>query len=1197
MLKTFRSGLFRPNAKFAQICAGGLLLLMICGLSPAPAPAQQLADPLPSSFVHPPSSAKPQVWWHWVNGNVSKPGITADLEAMKRAGIGGGTICSLGDFAPEGPAHFNSDLWWDDIKFAMKEAGRLGLELGVENCEGWSSSGGPWVKPEDAMKMLVWSEADVTSGAPATIHLAQPPTRHDFYRDAIVVAFPSIASEAGPSLADITPKLMASGKPVDTSFLFGGDGARSVAIPGGMGDSAGLTIDCRTPFTAAALRFSHGNRFAGGHAELDSSSDGLTWKKVADAGTPGDSIDWLGHTTFAPVTARYFRVLFEDGSGRSVDTDLAMLNLFGPGPSTRDVVHTADAIDLSSRMRPDGTLAWTPPAGRWTVVRFGYSDVGAVNHPASKYGIGLECDKLSRVALDHHFAGFVDRVIATGASVPGQALQWSFIDSYETGPQNWTDDFPAQFKTRTGYTLAPWLIAFTGRTVESTDRTNRFRYDFTRTISDLWDSNYWGYFGDLMHKHGLKSQIEAYGNGQFDTVRSSGLADMSMSEFWYPGAGDARLAKQAASAAHIYGNTLVGAEAFTAGGDYFDATPWKMKREGDNIMAAGVNRFYFHSGAHQPWTDGRAPGMTWDYGIFQNRNNTWYETGKDYFTYLTRCESLLQQGHFVGDILAYEGEEGNGGQSLFAPSAGYASDEIDGTLLLTSLTVDHGVLALPSGQRYPILALANTQSMSLPVLEKVAALVRSGAVVFGPRPEHALGLAGYPESETKLTKIADELWGKIDGRSIIKNHVGKGWVYWTGDFKNVAAVLDDRHIAPDFSSNARGGSLRFLHRRIGQVDSYFLSSQSLGSVTANATFRVSGKQPEIWDPQKGTMIDAAVWHEDGMGRTQVPLQLTPGQSLFVVFRRPAPKNHLVSMTSATEVADRARALVITRAIYGDLAGNGGTRDITPQVTRAIQDNQLDLIIENALAGTDPAVNILKSAKIDYTIDGKPGSVIVAENGSLTLPPAEFHASPFQVVRGANGEVQLLATTPGSYTVKDSSGKITTKQIAATPAPITVGGPWVVHFATRWGGPATTTFDSLVDWTQRPEPGIKYYSGTAEYDKTIDVPADWMRLGRVITLNLGDLESLANVTLNGHDLGCLWSPPYRTDVTGILRSGPNTLVIKVTDTWVNRLIGDDGLPSEQRRTSTTRSFYSANSPLIPSGLFGPVTLVAADPVAL
>ena len=724
-------------------------------------------------------------------------------------------------------------------------------------------------------------------------------------------------------------------------------------------------------------------------------------------------------------------------------------------------------------------------------------------------------------------------------------------------------------------------------------------FDFTRTISELWDSNYYGYFADLLHQHGLKAQVEAYGNGTFDTVRSSGLADMSMSEYWYPSQGDARLAKQVASAAHVYGHSLVGAESFTAGGNYFDATPWKMKREGDNILAAGVNRFYFHSGAHQPWTDGRAPGMTWAFGIFQNRNNTWYETGKAYFAYLARCEFLLQQGHFVGDILAYEGEEGNGGQSLYAPPAGYASDEIDGTLLRESLTVSHGRLALPSGQQYRILALPNTQSMTLPTLEKVAALVRAGAVVFGPRPTHTLGLIGYPGSEAKLTQEADALWGNIDGKTVIKNHVGKGWVYWTGDYKNVGAVLEDQHVGRDFASDAHGARLLYLHRRIGEVDSYFVSNQALGSLATTATFRVSGKQPELWDPQKGTMTDAAVWSADGAGGTHVALEFSPGQSLFVVFRKPAPKNHLVtiSMRSPTEAAPAAHVFAITKAIYGDIAGHGGTVDITATLTRLIQDNEISAVIGNELAGTDPMPNVVKSATIEYTVDGKPGTATVAENENLDLPPFASHAASFTVVQGAEGRARLLASAPGIFTVTDAAGRVTSRPVLSTPTPLPIDGAWTVHFDPRWGGPSAVTFDTLTDWTQRPEPGIKYYSGTAEYDKTFDVPAGWLPPGRVVTLDLGDLESLANVTLNGHDLGCLWSPPYRADVTGLLRPGPNTLQVKVTDTWVNRLIGDVGLPPSQRLTSTTQAFYGATDPLVPSGLFGPVTLTGVDPVAL
>lgn len=1053
--KPFRATLFRSHASLTQIGSAAAFLLLAHGAVAAPP-----SDALSKSFLTPPPTARPQVWWHWMNGNISKEGITADLEAMKRVGIGGGTICVLGDYAPEGPVHFNSPLWWDNTKFAMSEAGRLGLDLGVENCEGWSSSGGPWVKPEDSMKDLSWREVQVTGGAPVTDKLPQPETRLGYYRDVAVLAFPST------------------------------------------GDAKGT-------------------------------------------------------------------------------------------------VKKADIVDVSSKMSADGTLAWTPPAGSWTIIRIGYTAIGITNHPASKYGIGLETDKLSKDPLERHFAAFFDKVMETSATIPGKPVNWSLLDSYETGPQNWTDEMPAEFKSRKGYDITPWLVTMTGRTVDSPDLTDRFKFDFTRTIADLWNTNYYGYFTELLHKHGLKSQIEAYGNGTFDTVRSSGLADMSMSEFWYPGQGDARQAKQVSSAAHVYGHQLVGAEAFTAGGNYFDATPWKMKREGDNIMAAGVNLFYFHSGAHQPWTDGRSPGMTWDFGIFQNRNNTWYETGKDYFTYLARCQSMLQQGKFVGDILAYDGEEGNGDLALFNTPFGYASDEIDRELMMSSLTVKNGMLTLPSGQSYRFLALPNSQNISLPVLEKIASLVHAGAIVFGPRPVHALGMTGYPESETKIAKIADELWGPIDGKTTIKNTVGKGVVYWTGDFNNSIAVLNDLKIAPDFAANTHASRLRYLHRRIGGADSYFISSQIPNAITTNFTFRVSGKQPEIWDPQKGTVTDAPVWSTDGAGGTRVTLQMAPAQSVFVIFRKPAGRNHVASVTmAATNDAPAVKhTLVITKAVYGDIAGHGATVDITSKLQSAVMDGEIEADVTNDFAGGDPAPNIVKSAVIDYTLDGVAKTVTLTENGLFSLSAVDPAAETYQVVQSAKGQPSLIAWAPGSFQVTDASGKTTTKTVDATPAPIAVDGPWDVHFDPRWSAPKTTTFDTLTDWTLNTDLGIKYYSGTAEYDKTIQVPADFLKTGRVISLDLGNLESLANVTLNGHDLGCLWSPPYRVDVTRYLKPGANTLQVKVTNTWVNRLIGDDKLPADQRLTSTTRQFYSPVDQLIPSGLFGPVTLTGADPIGL
>jgi hypothetical protein len=1157
--------------------------------------ASAQTDSLSKSFTNPPPSARPQVWWHWVNGNISKPGITADLEAFKRSGIGGGTICNLGDYAPEGGVHFNSEPWWDDMKFAMSEAGRLGLELGVEDCQGWSSSGGPWVQPPDAMKMLVWSETQIDNGVPSAVKLPLPQTRQGYYHDIAVVAFPSTLSESGPNLSTVSASLTAGGNSVDSSLLLAGDSDKEISIPGGSSDNPGLNIDCHNAFTADVLRFGHGPDWGGQNVEVDYSTDGSSWKTATTRQTPGDLINWVNIIRFDPVTARYFRIVFRGGDGNSSGVNLTCLNLYGPGTGI-DRIPLTSIVDVSSKLQSDGTLAWTPPAGNWTVIRFGYTIIGAVNHPANQYGIGLECDKLSKPALAHFFTGLMDRVMSTAATIPGKPVKWSLIDSYEIGYQNWTDDLPAVFKARTGYDITPWLITQTDRTVESADLTSRFQFDFTRTISEMWDSNYYGYFAELLHKHGILAQVEAYGDGTFDTVRASGLIDMPMSEYWWPGDGDNRLAKQAASAAHVYGHTLVGAESFTSDGPYFESTPWNLKREGDNIFAAGVNRYYFHSSPHQPYTDGRKPGMTWHYGIFITRNNTWFDTGKAYFTYLARCESMLQQGKFIGDILAYEGEEGNGGQSLYAPPLGYASDEIDRDLMLQSLTVDNGVLKLPSGESYRLLALANTQSISLAVLEKVEALVRAGAVVFGQPPIHSLGLIDYPNSESKVAQISAELWGNIDGKTIIKHRYGKGWVYWTGQFTRSDIALADQHIGRDFSFDDKDANIPYLHRLINGADVYFISNQENEFVATNASFRVAAKQPEIWDPQKGTLSNAAVWKSDGAGAETLPLDLAPGQSLFIVFRKAAPSSHLTSVTSVAAKSNLAEsALTITKAVYG-AEGHGNTIDLTATLQSMVKGGSIHVVISNTLAGSDPVPLVVKQARIDYVYNGKAFSVTVPENARFVVGFNE-EETKYRVVQGAGGTPQLIAWAPGTFAVQSVPGHSASKVRVTPPAPFHVDGSWTVHFDPRWGGPASIVFDSLVDWTKRPEPGIKFYSGTAEYDKTINIPAAWLKSGRNVTLDLGNLESLANVTVNGHYLGCLWSPPYRVDVTGVVKPGQNSLQINITDSWGNRLIGDDALPANQRLTSTKEQFFSATDPLEPSGLFGPVTLIGADPVSL
>jgi hypothetical protein len=162
------------------------------------------------------------------------------------------------------------------------------------------------------------------------------------------------------------------------------------------------------------------------------------------------------------------------------------------------------------------------------------------------------------------------------------------------------------------------------------------------------------------------------------------------------------------------------------------------------------------------------------------------------------------------------------------------------------------------------------------------------------------------------------------------------------------------------------------------------------------------------------------------------------------------------------------------------------------------------------------------------------------------------------------------------------------------APVTtLEGAWEVSFDLKWGGPKKVTFDALQDWTKRKEEGIKYYSGMAEYHKLFDLPDASPRGGRRLYLDLGQVENIAEVRVNGRCLGVSWTAPWRVDITDAVKPTGNELVITVANLWVNRLVRDSGLPTENRLTWTTHNPYKPNSPLLPSGLLGPVTVMAED----
>jgi hypothetical protein len=1085
--------------------------LAVMGIFFPLAPSANAVDPLIADFINPPQTAKPQTWWHWCNGNVSYEGITKDLEELKEKGVAGVQIFNVAPGNPPGPILFMSQEWHELFKHAVKEASRLGLEVCVHNCAGWSSSGGPWIKPEHAMQKVTWSEVQVKGPKKFDAVLSQPPTVGGFYRDIAVLAYP-------------TP-------------------ARDWRIEG-----------------------------------------------------------WEGKACF-----------------RRMDTPSRDTR-----PTPSDAIIPKDRIiDLTPKLSSDGRLAWDVPEGNWTIVRFGYTLTGAKNAPAPDSGRGWEVDKLSREALDEHWKHAIAPLLEDAGPLAGKTFKNVLIDSYEMGSQNWTPKMREEFQKRCGYDILPFLPVITGRVVDSLDISERFLWDFRRTIADLFAENYYGYFGELCRKHGLLLWVEPYGNGPFDDITAGSKADVPMSEFWLGhGIGLEKdwNAKLASSIAHIYGKQVVGAESFTAGPPYsgWRDYPYYIKPLGDLIFCSGVNRYVFHTYAHQPWIDYK-PGMTMGpWGMQFNRNTTWWDYASAWLTYVARCQYLLQQGLFVGDVLFYVGENSPVPIRASQPlPPGYDFDACDTETLLNRLSVKGNKLVLPNGMSYEVLVLPNDREMTPKVLRKIGELVKAGAFVIGPKPLRSPSLVDYPKGDEEVRKLADDIWGDCDGQRVTEHKYGEGMVFWG---KSVEEVLKIKGIKPDFEFEGTlpGTAINYIHRRADNLDIYFLANMKERFETVDCTFRVKGKLPELFFPDTGKVEKATMFKfvED---RTRLTLSFEPYGSLFVVFRSTGDGESIArilhngkdALIPAPQVAGK---LEIVKAIYGVLEDPGKQVDVTEHLRKMVRNNTLSVVASNAIAG-DPAPLIVKKMRVDYKWDDKQNTVIVNENELLEIPKGLVGKEPGARLRwDPKGKLELLAFEPGDYEVQTTAGKTVKVEVPSVPKPIEIGGPWEVHFPPKWGAPEKAVFEKLISWSEHHEEGIRYFSGTARYVKEVEIPKDLIGNDKEVYLDLGDVEVIARVKLNGKDLGILWKKPYRVDITDAIKAGKNTLEIEVANLWANRLIGDEKLPPDRewnpngslreipqwvregkpsptgRYTFATWRHHTKDSPLLPSGLLGPVKIL-------
>ncbi len=917
-----------------RLTAALLLALALCS---GAARAQAAPDPLREGFANPPAAARPRVWWHWMNGNITEDGITRDLEWMSRIGIGGVQNFDASFATPlvvPTRLAYMTPPWREAFRHAVGTADRLGLEFSIAGSPGWSESGGPWVKLGQAMKKLVWSETTLPGGQHYHVKLAPPPSNPgryqdqplspgltpdmvepppNYYRDAVVVAFPVPADEGAPIASQVT----GNDQPIDAQLLSDGHLEHGVVLAfAADGSPAQIKWDFGRAQTVRSLTlaFAGTTRYAFRtdpqrlQAQLQASDDGVRYRAIASL---YDSAIGQRTLSFAPVTARYFRLQLPRPSPTTPSIEVTESRLLSaprvnraeekaaffvgdgledsPTPSAtgRQVIASADVLDLSARLAADGTLDWVAPPGNWLVLRLGYSLVGVMNHPASQEGTGLEVDKLS----SSHVKAYIEEYLNRYAEVLGPQLMGAHglrglvNDSWEAGAQNWTEELPRQFRMRRGYELLRWLPALTGRIVDSSGATDAFLWDYRRTLGEMLTDNHYGVLDQAVRERGLTHYVESHEVGRafigdgMDVKRGS---DIPMSAMWVGGAPAAHYdadVRESASVAHLYGQNLVAAESFTAAGPAFAYAPADLKATADRLLADGLNRFVIHTSVHQPLAQG--PGVTLGpFGQYFTRHETWAEQAGAWVSYLSRSAFLLQQGHFSADILYYYGEDSNL-TSLYPdglPSMpqGYAFDFANAHAI-SLLKVEEGALTTASGMRYRVLALApRARVMSLSVLRQIASLVAAGATVVGDPPVRTPSLA---DDTTQFRSLVEAVWG-VDPGAVLHAY-GKGRVIRSAPLQNVLTALG---APPDFmvAPTEAAADVVFVHRVLPDAELYFVSNRKSVALASSLSFRITGKVPELWYADTGRRVPASYRMQAPYTTVDVPLDA--GEALFVVFR-------------------------------------------------------------------------------------------------------------------------------------------------------------------------------------------------------------------------------------------------------------------------------------------------------------------------
>ncbi len=746
---------------------------------------------------------------------------------------------------------------------------------------------------------------------------------------------------------------------------------------------------------------------------------------------------------------------------------------------TTYLVNQDDILNITSKMDSEGILSWNVPMGNWTILRIGYTCTNAHVSTSSNDWQGSVLDYMSKEAFDFYWNDVVEPIFKAAGDHVGTTLKYMETDSWECGGMNWTDVFPAEFEQYRGYDLINYLPIAAGYVIDDIETSNAFLADFRKTLGDLVAYNHYARFQEYAHTYNMGIQPESAGPhaGPMDGIKNYGFSDIVMSEFWSPSPHRPRpenrfFLKQASSAAHIYGKKIVGAESFTTIGPHWNDELWHDQKSAfDHEICAGLNRMYFHTFTCSPPEMG-LPGQEYFAGTHVNPQVTWWEQSGPFIAYMHRIQMVVQEGKFVADVLYYYGDHvPNIFPFKHADPAGvmpgFDYDVTDETIFLQLKIID-GKIVVPGGIAYRVLVLPDHNVLSLAVLEKIDELLQDGATILGHKPERLISLVGGKEAEKKFKELSDKIWGDPVSEKGEKRY-GQGSVAWGFSARE---YLLTKGISTDFDivGSDSKTDYDYIHYTNGKSDVYFVSNQTTGRQIINARFRVSGKQPELWDALTGEIRDAKAFHQKD-GLTTLPLTFEPYGAVMVIFNRN-----------------------------------------------------------------------------------------IAENKQGT---AKRNYPEFKTLTAISRE-------------------------------------WTVRFDPQWGGPESVLFPELMDWSQHADEGIKYYAGTAVYNKTFNLHL-MPKKEQHYFLQLGSVKDvgIAEVKINGVDKGIVWTSPFRVEITEEIQEGENTLSIKVVNSWYNRVAGDQKFPDKNQYTNTNivlkhdfRGRPIDSVPLESSGLLGPVKILEA-----